>query len=244
MERKPIIAAHDAEVYTKKVSRIIKAGIASIIIGLIYLGSAHNQIPTGKTHCFSDGQCVAAHRHINPDGSLGGWIANSANVEGTVTIGPKATVFGLASVEGRAMVTGYGEVCDNAKVSELAQIKGRSRVSEAAHVFGRAIIDGEDTSIGGKAQVYGRAKIKNAWVKGMACIFGAAEVTSAVTVADHACVFGNEKIVRDLYDCIILPAEAHEAQKNLCPQLKEYLDQLERPDDRQKTLDTWGTDDD
>ena len=40
---------------------------------------------------FADGKgSVPAHRHINPDGSVGGWVADTATVADTVYIGEDA----------------------------------------------------------------------------------------------------------------------------------------------------------
>ena len=35
-----------------------------------------------------------AHRHINPDGSEGGWVAERAHVAPGVHVGPQATIYG------------------------------------------------------------------------------------------------------------------------------------------------------
>ena len=47
---------------------------------------------------------VSAHRHINPDGTLGGWVANTVCVENTAFIGANARVFGNARVYDDAQV--------------------------------------------------------------------------------------------------------------------------------------------
>ena len=54
---------------------------------------------------------VPAHRHTNPDGSLGGWVANTACVDST------ARVFGAAQGSGTAQVSGEAWVFDEARVS-------------------------------------------------------------------------------------------------------------------------------
>jgi hypothetical protein len=41
---------------------------------------------------------VPAHRHKNPDGSIGGWVANTATVADTAYIGEDARVFDNAKV--------------------------------------------------------------------------------------------------------------------------------------------------
>ena len=59
---------------------------------------------------------VAAHLHVNPDGSEGGWVANTAFVAKSAYIGTDVWVFGNALVYGDAVVGGNAEVYDNAWV--------------------------------------------------------------------------------------------------------------------------------
>lgn len=48
---------------------------------------------------FGDGNGpVPAHRHINPDGSLGGWIADTSSVDDDVFVHQTATVYGLSRI--------------------------------------------------------------------------------------------------------------------------------------------------
>ena len=54
---------------------------------------------------------VPAHRHTNPDGSLGGWVADTA------TVSPTAWVSDNAWVYDNAKVSGYAEVPDGVRVS-------------------------------------------------------------------------------------------------------------------------------
>ena len=51
------------------------------------------------TYDFGSGP-VPAHRHKNPDGSLGGWVADTATVIPTARIGKNAKVSGNAQVSG------------------------------------------------------------------------------------------------------------------------------------------------
>ena len=83
---------------------------------------------------------VPAHRHQNPDGSEGGWVADSAKVESTCFIGPDAWVFGEAQVFGDAWV--YGE----------------------ALVFGEAQVFG-DTWVYGGTEATGDAKLDSGYFK-------------------------------------------------------------------------------
>jgi len=52
---------------------------------------------------------VPAHRHKNPNGSIGGWVANTATVADTAYIGEDARVFDNAKVYGDARVYGKEE---------------------------------------------------------------------------------------------------------------------------------------
>jgi len=54
---------------------------------------------------FGDGKGpVAAHRHRNPDGSLGGWIADTAYVAPTAHVSPDAVIYSNAWVGHNAHV--------------------------------------------------------------------------------------------------------------------------------------------
>lgn len=99
------------------------------------------------TFDFRDGNGpVAAKRHINPDGSIGGWVANTASVSETVILGPHATVFNSAKVSGNVKIFEQAQIFGNASVKDNAWITG------TAKVFDNAIISG-DAWIGGAAQI-------------------------------------------------------------------------------------------
>src|SRR6185436_13203608 len=53
--------------------------------------------PTLARYDFGDGP-VPARQHRNPDGSLGGWVAETAHVDDSVFVGANATVSGNARV--------------------------------------------------------------------------------------------------------------------------------------------------
>jgi len=52
---------------------------------------------THQTFDFGSGP-VPAHRHKNPDGTVGGWVADTATVAPTAFIGLDALVYGNARV--------------------------------------------------------------------------------------------------------------------------------------------------
>ena len=68
---------------------------------------------------FEDGNpfSVAAHRHANPDGTTGGWVAQTALVSGNAQVSGDAWVYGNARVYGNAWVYGNARVYGNALVS-------------------------------------------------------------------------------------------------------------------------------
>jgi carbonic anhydrase/acetyltransferase-like protein (isoleucine patch superfamily) len=113
---------------------------------------------------------IPSHQHINPDGSLGGWVADTATVSATVFVEGKARVYGNARVSGKAWVSGdaqvYGnaQVFENALVSGKAWVSGKARVSEEARVYGNAWVCGnacvsEKAWVCGDARVYGKARV-------------------------------------------------------------------------------------
>ena len=104
---------------------------------------------------FNDGYGpVNAKRHINQDGTKGGWVAATAKVDSTCYIGYNAMVYGKAHVSGNAQVYGYAQVFGNARVFENSQVYGNSWVYGYAQVSGNAHVFGD-------AWVYGNAKISS-----------------------------------------------------------------------------------
>jgi hypothetical protein len=116
--------------------------------------------PAEDRYNFDDGKgFVPAKRHKNMDGTLGGWVADTAHVDPTCFLGGGALVFGKASVTGNAGVYGkaaiYGnaQVSGNATIQANAKICGNSVISGHASIFGKAFI--KDLTIGGYAQIDG-----------------------------------------------------------------------------------------
>lgn len=66
------------------------------------------------TFDFGDGNGpVPVHRHVNPGGSLGGWVADTAMVGTKAWVEPDARVFGEARVFENALVGGSAQVSDS-----------------------------------------------------------------------------------------------------------------------------------
>jgi UDP-3-O-[3-hydroxymyristoyl] glucosamine N-acyltransferase len=101
----------------------------------------NSQAATGQTFDFGDGKGPApAHRHQNPNGSVGGWVADTATVATTVYVGVDARVFGGAQVYGNASVRGSARVFGNARVYDNAWVYGNAQVCGAARVGGEQIL--------------------------------------------------------------------------------------------------------
>ncbi len=160
-----------------------------------FLHGDHNPCPAG----------VVCAPHLNPDGTKGGFVANTASVDSQAEVAPKALVVGNAQVTGNArvlnsaQVSGYAKVKNkaavygNARISGTAQVTGNAKVydharvsGDTAKVFERAKVYGE-AEISGDAQVYGRAKVyDNAKVRGKAKIHNEAQVFSEAEVYGEA----------------------------------------------------------
>ena len=120
----------------------------------------------GSTFVFTPGaDAVPAHPHINLDGSIGGWVAETAFVENTAYLSRNAQVYGDAQVFGNARVFGDVRVFGEAKVSGDAQVFGNAKVSGNAQVYGNALVFGD-------AKVFG-----NAWVFSEAWVYGKANIS-------------------------------------------------------------------
>lgn len=69
-----------------------------------------------SVHDFNDGKGpVPAHQHLNPDGSLGGWVAETAYVAPTCFVGPDAQVYDHAVVYDHANVFGIARIFSGAQ---------------------------------------------------------------------------------------------------------------------------------
>jgi len=73
---------------------------------------------------------VPAHRHINPDGTVGGWVAETADVAKTAFVGVNARISDNA------------RIYDNARISDNAQISGYARIYGNAWIYDNARISG------------------------------------------------------------------------------------------------------
>jgi hypothetical protein len=90
---------------------------------------------------------VPAHRHVNPDGTLGGWVADSATVSPAATVHYTATVGAYASVGDHASVGAYASVGDHASVGDYASIGDRASMGADASMDDHASM-GDYASMG------------------------------------------------------------------------------------------------
>lgn len=104
------------------------------------------------TYDFGDGKGpVPAHRHKNPDGSEGGWVADTATVAATAHIGHAAKVCDNAQVYHNAVVYDNAQIYGNALVYGNAQVYDNAQICGSARVHSDAIV--YNTKISGVAQV-------------------------------------------------------------------------------------------
>ena len=149
--------------------------------------------PTATTFDFGEGP-VPAHRHVNPDGSEGGWVADTATVEPTAYVGPDAQVFENARVGGDAQVYGTARVFGTALVYGTARVFGTAQVYGNARVFANAWVY-ENAQVFANAWVYENAQVfENAWVYEDARVFGKAQVYGDAWVRGNARVFGTARV--------------------------------------------------
>ncbi len=146
--------------------------------------------PLGRVlHDFGYG-AVRAARHINPDGTSGGWVALTAHVEDTAHLGPNAVVFGNARVFGNAQVLDRAVVCDNARVYDDSVVSGDAVVAENGRVNDAEVCD--SARICGDAHVNGARICGYADVAGNARVLGNALITGWAQIADRAWLDGCE----------------------------------------------------
>ncbi len=110
-----------------------------------------NRLKFGK-HKFFNGVEVYAMQHTNPDGTQGGWIAETAQVAKTSYIAPAAEVFEFAQVLGETALLGSASASGFAIIKDNAVLDDESHVTDNALIEGTALIAGT-THLGGRSHV-------------------------------------------------------------------------------------------
>jgi carbonic anhydrase/acetyltransferase-like protein (isoleucine patch superfamily) len=131
-------------------------------------------------HDFGNGIRVPAHRH--PNG--GGWVADSATVDGSVYVGPNAGVHQLANVFGDCKIKGHSRVFGWAKLSGNVTVSGHASIEGASRCRDNVIVSGRSRVLGG-CYITDNAKIKD----------------NSTVITCH--IGGNVEICKDAYliDC-------------------------------------------
>ena len=151
------------------------------------------------TYDFRDGNGeVPAKRHINSDGKLGGWVADTAHVGSNAKVYEHAVVYGNATVFSDAQVYGNARVCGRANVYGDARVFDNARVYSRARVYGRANVYG-DARVYGESHVFG-----NAHVLGNAQVYGYARVSGPVMLFGTTALCGNMRVGRNKYRHVTL----------------------------------------
>jgi carbonic anhydrase/acetyltransferase-like protein (isoleucine patch superfamily) len=136
----------------------------------------------------ADGRKRTFKRQVNKDGSLGGFVEDSAMVGGDVVVAQAAIV------EGSAIISGSARILDGARVSNHAVIRGDVAVSGNARVGDNAELYG-DAALSGNAKAFGQCEIyDNARIYGDAEVFGNAHVYGEAQVFGKAKVYGISQV--------------------------------------------------
>lgn len=83
------------------------------------------------------------HQHENPDGTLGGWVQNSARVHPTAYIAPTATVGGSARVCTKARILDHAHVADWVIIGKGCVVFGEALVRHHARLFPKSQVGGQ-----------------------------------------------------------------------------------------------------
>ena len=163
----------------KRKMKIINNVSVPIKAAKVFMMAAFPEIWNFHVRNFDFGEgLVPAKRHQNPDGTIGGWVAETALVEKSAFVRYDAKVFDKAIVLNNAYISGKAKIFGNAQVSNSA------RVYNSAKVFGNA-------KILNHAQVYGDAAVcEDAIVSDCALVFENALVAGYSNIYDYALIFG------------------------------------------------------
>lgn len=149
-----------------------------------------------------------AIRHVNPDGSQGGFKDLSAKVEATVTLGPHAKVCGNSWVSGeakildRAVIDGKFWIKGDVQISDDALVRGSGRIEtisgklieikDKAKITGSVnIFDG--TIVHGRAELAGYGKFTNTTVGASAKVCDSYDYKNQNIVDGIFCSYAVEK---------------------------------------------------
>ena len=131
----------------------------------------------------------------------GGFVANSAQVEATVFVGPNAQVLGKSAVTGQSRIEDFA-VVNNAKVTDSAVVSGYATITENACVADNAKVRdcatvAQATTVRGNARILEHASIATkktcadyVTVKGIASVYGGSQ--SGTAMIDGFYAKGNE----------------------------------------------------
>ncbi len=125
---------------------------------------------------------VRAARHVNPDGSAGGWVAFTAHADPETFVAEGAAVFDNARVFGASHILGRAQVRDYARVTDGAVVAGDAIVSGSVSVSAATVSESSEVS--------GHARIERAVVRGGALVTDNASVNRGAIVQDRAVVRG------------------------------------------------------
>ncbi len=161
---------------------------------------------------FSSFACELIHakRHVNPDGTMGGFVSKTAHVESTAYIAVNAKVCGSAWIHANSKILDQAIVKENAWVREFSTIEGYAVVSGSSVAWGTK---SAPVKIGGQSKVYGAAKIlSGTTVDGSAAVYGNVTLKNS-TVSQNAKVcegyiLSDQKIYDD-YFCNSLNVESN-----------------------------------
>ena len=118
----------------------------------------YNRLRYGK-HTFNDHAHVFAAPHTNPDGTKGGWVAETALVESECWINEEAEVYEFAQVRdnakvlGRATVNGFANVAEDAILDDWAYVTDNSVIQGDTYIGGNTIVSGDSYVDYGKLDI-------------------------------------------------------------------------------------------
>lgn len=141
-------------------------------------------------------------RHVNPDGSLGGWVEKTARVASTAHVGTHAKVCSESRVDGNAIIEG------KAIVSGKSWVSGNVKIVDESAVYGNAQIvsSGEEIVISGKSKVFGHSRIRGiSRITGSSQVSGGMDLENILTSGQAKLCLNyhlKDRIINDDFHCL------------------------------------------
>jgi hypothetical protein len=133
---------------------------------------------------------MRVERHVNPDGSSGGFVSQQAHVEPSVFVGQQAVI-----CDGN--FRGQGQILHTARITGSIRAQGEYVIRDQARISGSGEINGSEGQvlIGGSARISGELIAQGpAQILGSPTLSGRIEISGGSTIQESPTISGDVEL--------------------------------------------------